>query len=197
MLFDNLSESVFSVDGITASSWAGNRFLSGPIASVLTSARLLIREDSPGQARLDLYSDAGGPEPGSFLGSFSSPAVYTGSLGLNDFSASLSLLPNTAYWIVLQGLSGSYEWAWTDSINGAGVGFDTAYVNSDDAGLTWQQTGNPEPFLFSLTSDSGVPEVKSSGALLPLSFLAILMACLVRPGPVSSLGNQHKSNTRA
>ena len=141
---------------------------------MLSSATLLLQNLTPGTATLDLYRDAAGA-PGTLAGVLTSPTTYSSSLSLTTFGGnSLLLQPNSAYWLVLTSSAGDFEWAWTQSSAGSGVGFEPDWAATDDSGVTWY-TGNSDPQIASVTANpiaSAVPEPSANGMLL----LAVMVA---------------------
>src|SRR5262245_45316492 len=114
-LSDNLSNTSFSSDSVTATSWIALPFATDSSTYNALSATLLLdRSSATGPATLSLYAD-GGLQPGSLLGTFTSPATYSSSLSATTFSESgVNLAANTTYWIVLQAIgSATFDWSWT------------------------------------------------------------------------------------
>lgn len=101
-----------------------------------------------GTAELDLYSDTG--QGGSPVGTLTPPKGYSMGLAQATFAGNgLSLSPNSTYWLVLKASSGQFEWGWTDSDAGSGIGFTHTWGLSDDAGRTWL-TSDVAPVQFSV-----------------------------------------------
>src|SRR5215471_18499040 len=72
-LSDNLSNTSFGSDSVTATSWIALPFATDSSTYNALSATLLMdRSSAAGTATLSLYAD-GGLQPGSLLGTFSSP----------------------------------------------------------------------------------------------------------------------------
>jgi hypothetical protein len=114
-------------------------------------------EGSPtGAAQVSIFSNASG-QPGSSVGTLTSPSTI-GALGNYTFtpSGALSLATNSTYWVVLEALSGTtLGWAWTQDNTGTGVGFQHTWAQSTDAGITWGQVYNVQPFMMQVTT---IPE---------------------------------------
>ena len=157
-LSDNLSALTAGTEAAHGNTWVTASFATGASAYTLSSATLLLANSAPGNAELDLYSDAG--EPGSLLSILTSPASYSGSLLQTIFSGNgFSLSANSIYWLVLKPIGGEFDWAWTASNTGSGVGFTHTWGVSDDAGLDWfTSDSNPMQFNVAASAATAVPE---------------------------------------
>jgi hypothetical protein len=92
---------------------------------------------SSGAAQAAIFTDVS-DQPGSQVGALISPGSYSNALASTSFTASgITLAANTTYWVVLSASSGNFNWAWTDSNIGSGVGFTHTWSGSDDAGSSW------------------------------------------------------------
>jgi hypothetical protein len=151
VLSDNLAASTAGTEAATGSTWLTASFATDDATYSLTSVTLLLANPSAGQARLDLYSD-GNLEPGSLLGTLTSPDSYPCTLDSATFLASdITLTPNTTYWLVLSANCGEFDWAWTTDNTGSGAGFQHTWGQSDDAGVTWF-TIDSFPTQFTVTA---------------------------------------------
>jgi hypothetical protein len=136
-LSSNLGANVYFTEPVGGATWIGAGFSTGPTTYTLDAATLLMQEDLPGSVALDLYSDVSG-RPGSLLGSLTSPSNFSSTLTSTEFTGTnLTLVANSAYWLVLQSKGGEYEWAYTDNNTGSGPGFAGTWGASDNAGASW------------------------------------------------------------
>lgn len=172
ILSNNLSEPTGGTEAATGDTWLTASFGTDTSAYDLTSVTLLLQRTSiGGTAELDIYSD-GGLEPGSLLGTLTSPGSISTSLGETTFTASgITLSSDSTYWLVLKATSGEFDWGWAGDNSGSGVGFQHTWGVSDDEGATWfTYDSYPTQMLVSATA---VPE-PTSMVLLGLGALAIL-----------------------
>ncbi len=162
-LSDNLSSTTYYTEVVSGNTWIAAGFATGHSSYVLKTAILLLSGPSSGQAELDLYSSSGS-QPGSRLGALTSPGSYSSEPSGTTFtSADLLLSPNTSYWVVLKGLTGDFEWGYTDTNAGSGVGFQHNWGESTDVGASWF-TSDIEPMQLRITADpvsAAVPEPES------------------------------------
>jgi hypothetical protein len=122
-LSDNLSAGTMGTEAASGNTVLTVSFATDDSTYTLTSVTLLLANPSPGQARLDLYSD-GNLEPGSLLATLTPPDSYSDTLAETVFTADgIILSPNSTYWIVFSADSGKFDWAWTSDNTGNGVGF--------------------------------------------------------------------------
>ena len=163
-LSDNLGALTDYTEVASGSSWLTASFGTGASSYNLTDVTLLLSNPTSGTAQVDLYSNASG-KPGSLLTILNSPSSYSSGLSNTTFSsAGYALSGNATYWLVLKGLSGSFEWAFTDSSTGSGIGFQHTWGFSDDAGGSWF-TSDIQPMQMSVQA-SAVPEPSTSGFIL-------------------------------
>lgn len=155
---DNLSNTTASTEVASGSTWLTASFGTSSSSSSLSNVILLLSNPTSGVAEVDLYSN-GLLQPGSLVGTLTSPGNYSTSLSNTTFSSSgLTLSANSTYWIVLKALSGEFDWAWTADNSGTGIGFQGAWGVSTDAGSTWF-TYATYPTQFSVTTAAAaVPE---------------------------------------
>jgi hypothetical protein len=154
VLYDNLSQAQVGGDPLAAdgSYWAAQSFGSGSNSCTLSSVGLLIKMGETGTAVARIFDD-NGSQPGNPVGTMVSPAGYSTTFGENTFTASgITLLPNSTYWVVLSNDSGTFEWAYTDSTSGTGVGFRTEWRSSYDSGATWDGDAF-SPYIMRVTAE--------------------------------------------
>jgi hypothetical protein len=138
---DNLSATpVYSQNapGVTSTDWYASSFMTDGYSYTLQSVSLLMSmTSSSGVAQAAIFTDVS-DQPGSQVGALISPGSYSNNLTATSFTASgINLAANTLYWVVLSASSGNFNWAWTDSNMGSGVGFTHTWAGSDDAGSSW------------------------------------------------------------
>src|SRR5262249_42151328 len=114
ILSDNLSAASAGTETATGDTWLTASFGTDGSAYTLESVTLLMARTSVGeQAELDLHTD-GGLQPGSLVGTLTTPASIPTTLSDVTFTASgLDLAANSTYWVVLKATSGSFDWSWT------------------------------------------------------------------------------------
>ena len=163
-LSDNLSNPTDFTDIASGDTWLAAGFGTGNSSYLLNTVTLLMSGSSTGTAELDLYSSSQS-QPGMQLGTLTSPASYPVDLGATSFAGqNLLLSPNTSYWLVLKGISGEFEWAFTNSNDGAGIGFQHLWGTTGDAGASWF-TSDIQPFQFRVTADPTAAPVPEPGPM--------------------------------
>jgi hypothetical protein len=164
VLSTNLTATTTDVETVTGTDWLTASFGTGTSAMLLDSATLKLASTVTGSATLRLYTD-GGLQPGTLVGTLTSPTSYSTTLADTTFtSGSLMLAANTTYWLVLSATSGSFDWAWTTDNTGTGVGFQHVWGESEDAGETWF-TLDVYPTQFSVTASLLAADFNSSGGV--------------------------------
>ena len=160
VLSDNLGKAPFDADPVFGPIWGAARFNTDAQAYSLSSVVLWAKSVSSGSATAELYSDNGGTTPNASLGSLSLSGSFPPSAGPATFTASgITLAPTSAYWIVVKGTGSGVDWYWTDDLTGTGAGFDTHYAISDNAGSTWGDIADVDPFQMQVNVDlAQVPE---------------------------------------
>lgn len=155
----NLSNVTAGTEAASGNTWLTASFGTGSSDSSLSSLTLLLSNPATGVAEVDLYSNSL-LQPGSLVGTLTSPGSYSTSLSNTTFSSSgLALSPNSTYWIVLKALSGEFDWAWTTDSSGSGVGFQGTWGISTDAGSNWfTYAVYPTQFSVTTTAAAAVPE---------------------------------------
>lgn len=171
---DNLANAAASTEFIGGDTWVAAEFATDNVTYTLDSITLLIANRSPGTAELDVYNTVA-LKPGALVGSLLPPGSYTSFLSQTAFAGNqITLEANSLYWVVLKAPSGSFDWAWTESNTGIGVGFRPVFAATDDAGGSWF-TSNGEPQLARILATPLVNNV-------PEPSLLSLVAILVLPG---------------
>ena len=167
-LSDNLNATTDYTELINGSTFITAGFQTDHSSYTLTAVTALMQQDAPGTLSLGLYSNAApslandlGSQPGTLVGSLTSPGSYPTALSQVTFgSNSLLLSPDTTYWLVMSApTSGTYEWAYAGDNTGSGVGFYPSWGVSTDAGRSWY-TSDLQPMQMSITADpvSNTPE---------------------------------------
>jgi hypothetical protein len=137
VLSENLSAATGGTEAASGGRWLTASFGTDASSYTLESVTLLLANASTGQASLALYTDDG-LQPGSLVGTLTSPGSYSNSLTNTTFTASgITLAGNSTYWVVLKAIGGQFDWSWTADNTGSGAGFQHTWGASDDAGATW------------------------------------------------------------
>lgn len=155
ILTENLSQN--NIDGwaIDNSQMIGSSFTTDNNSYTLNFVTARLQEFAEAPITIDLYSNNSGA-PGTVIdGLTTTDDIASGSYNNYDFtpSSSVSLDPNTTYWLIGSSSSGGYAWSHTDSINQTGlgtIGDGTAY--SDDGGSSFT-TDNEDPVQFAVDAD--------------------------------------------
>ena len=173
-LSDNLSALTAGTEAAHGNTWITASFATGATAYSLSSITLLLANSVPGTAELDLYSDVG--QPGSRLTILTPPASYSDSLSPTIFlGGAFSLDANSTYWLVLKTIGGEFDWAWTASNTGSGVGFTHTWGVSDDAGADWFTSDNNPMQMRVAASHAAVPEPGPSTLVIAGSVLLMAL----------------------
>jgi hypothetical protein len=177
----SLSPTITSTLPVGSDYWLGARFRTGdnPDGYLLDSVQLGMADASgnPNGFTVMLYSasGAGGPLPGSSLGTLSGSLNPT-TAGIYTYTpaSSLTLSPSTHYYVVLTAetpvASGAYSWsqsAFPPSIYYWAAG--NSVLHSSDGGSFW--TSEPSPYPY-----SGMAQFQINATLVP------------EPGTLSLLG---------
>jgi len=147
----------------TTSNWLAQSFRTDGFSYRLDSITLKMQRSSPiSVAELALFSNdptfPSSPSPLLSLSTLTSPGNYSDTFNDTTFTANgLYLAPNTTYWEVLSASSGEFEWAFTDSSNGSGIGFQPIWTDSNDGGQTWNPSIADQPFLMQVDATQ-IPE---------------------------------------
>jgi hypothetical protein len=178
-LSNNLNAATDYTELISGSQWLGASFGTGNAAYTVIDITLLMQGDSGGTAALDLYSNVNGT-PGTLLGTLQAPTGFSSTLTPTSFGGDgLQLSANTTYWAVLLPNSGTTEWAYTDDNTGSGVGFQTNWGISYDAGSGWF-TSDTQPMQMRVDADPAGTTPEPASALLLLIGAALAGAGSVR-----------------
>lgn len=165
-LSDNLNQSGAYTEIVDSSTFFASSFGTGNYSSLLSAVALQLEVGSMFDPIVSLYSDHNG-EPGSALGQLLSPGtVATGNQIVSFGGNQLSLTPNSIYWVVAQAAAGSYEWFYSDTNAGSGLGFQHTYAFSYNAGTSWF-TSDVTPMKMSVQDVAAtVPEPGSLGLFI-------------------------------
>ena len=176
LLSDNLNQPTDYTEEITGNAWIAAGFNTGASAYTLTDVQLLLSW-SAGPSILALYSDSRA-QPGALLGALISPSTYSTDLTPTLFGGNgLPLTANTNYWLVLTAPAGDVQWAYTDSNYGSGVGFQSNWAASYNAGLLWS-TSDLSPMQLSVSADPSGPTTVPEPAAVWLCAAGGLLVCL-------------------
>jgi hypothetical protein len=176
VLSNNLSATTAGTETASGTTWLTSSFGTDSSSYTLNSVTLLM--GGAGQAEVDIYSD-GGLQPGSLVGTLTSPTSYTSGLSDTTFTtAGITLGADSNYWVVLRAISGSFNWSWTASDTGTGVGFQDTWGQSTDGGSSWF-VFDSSPTQMSVTATSAVPE-PGSLVLGAVGAVSLLLGCAMR-----------------
>ena len=131
---DNLADAAGGVETVTGSEQRAASFNTGSAAVTLTTVTLPIAMTTAGTLKVSVYTDAG-LQPGTLVGTLTAPSAY--SAAGTAFTGSVALSADTAYWVVVQAVTGSFDWTWTSDSTGTGTGYTGEWATSGDAGATW------------------------------------------------------------
>ena len=173
-VINNTSQSVTGVAPINFSDWNGNKFVNDASSRNLQSITLSMggAADTSGAFQVELHSNSGGL-PGGLLGVLTgngNPAtagLYTYSTG-----STITLSPNTTYWVVAKVTSGlgDYSWNYTSTTTQSGTGTLGGFSESTNQGGSWSAENVSFPSMFSVTA-TAVPEPASYAAMLGIAAL--------------------------
>ena len=174
----NLSNATAGTEAASGNTWLTASFGTGSSSSSLSNITLLLSNPVTGSAEVDLYSNSL-LQPGSLIGTLTSPGSYSTSLSDTTFSSNgLTLSANSTYWIVLKALSGEFDWAWTADNSGTGVGFQGTWGVSTDAGSTWYTYAvYPTQFSVTTTAAAAIPEPGTGWLAIGGLLIGALMLC--------------------
>lgn len=167
VLSNNLGKPVADFEQLTdPEHWVASSFATTATADTVLSVTLLMdRYSSDGVAELDIYTDSS-DAPGTLVAALTPPGSYSSALEETTFTApggGLPLAPSTTYWVVLKALNGDFDWAWTESSQGSGPGFQHTWSSTYDSGATWL-TFHEEPMLMKVTA-AGIQAVPEPSTL--------------------------------
>jgi Dockerin type I domain len=132
--FDDISATNGGSDAVSGTNWIAGSFTTDTSKySTITASLLLQQTSSSSPAVLNLYSN-GGLQPGSLVGTFTSPTSFsTSSLASTSFTLNtVTLAASTTYWLVLHSTSGSYNWGWTSDFT-----VMNDWASSSNSGSVW------------------------------------------------------------
>ncbi|MGP0063897.1 MAG: choice-of-anchor R domain-containing protein [Isosphaeraceae bacterium] len=159
VLSDNITGvATGGLEAATGSIWLASSFSTGGASDTLDSVTLLLENPVAGNATVSIYTD-GGLQPGTLVGTLTSPSSYLGPLVETRFTADgITLSADTTYWVVLQAAGGEFDWAWASSDSGTGVGFTDTWASSTDAGNSWFAFVGPDSYPLQMIVSATVPE---------------------------------------
>lgn len=156
VLSDNLAASTDGVEPVQGQTWVGAPFRTGSTAVALNSVDLLITVPQAGAAVLVLYTGTTQPETlVTALTSLQSTVISQYFLA-TFYGNGLPLAAQTDYWLVLASLTGRFDWAYTNSNSGSGVGFTPGWGVTDNRGASWF-TAQSEPMKMRVQADELQP----------------------------------------
>ena len=134
-----------------------------------------LRANTQGALFVKIYDDNNNL-PNQAIGTFNVPAI--GSAYANyqlTPSSAVTLAPNSTYWVVVGVTTGTgyYDWNYTASNSGSGVGFSPRWGSTTNAGATWSGFDD-EPFMMEVSASKTelIPTLTEWGMIL----LCILFA---------------------
>ncbi|MCW3053331.1 MAG: hypothetical protein JWN14_2501 [Chthonomonadales bacterium] len=143
-IVNNLSQPNTGLDPVNGTTWQADAFQIDNNTYTLSSATLRLISTRPnGLITVDIYSNTAGNKPGAPLFSLGTIPLTTTLTDIPVFaSSSLTLQPNTVYWVVAHtpGQDNPVGWGATASSAYTGVGtipVDSAWATSGDSGGTW------------------------------------------------------------
>lgn len=168
VLSDNITNvTTGGTEDASGLTWLAASFGTGDSSYQLSDVTLLLANTVAGAAEVDLYTD-GGQQPGSLVGTLTSPSSYLGPLVETTFTASgdITLSADTTYWVILHATSGDFLWAWASNDSGNGAGFQDTWSQSLDGGNSWFTFAGPESYPTQMiVTAASVPEPGSLGLL--------------------------------
>lgn len=174
VLYDGLGENVLAWAPINSGGAAAQSFITGDQAATFESVTLSMYEWEPiGGFAVHIYDATGaGNAPGSLLATLSgndSPGS-----GNYDYTGTLTLSPNTTYWVeadVTLASGASYEWS--ASSDAPTLGSQIGFAHSNDT-VTWSHNTGVNLLMQVNASPALVPE-PSSLALLAVGCAGLLL----------------------
>ena len=121
-----------------------------PAATTLSSVTIPLEQASAGTAALSIYSDNGSEQPGTLLGTLTSPTTFATTLAETTFNSThgITLAANARYWVVLRA-TGDFNWSFTTGTSGTGSGYEGLWAYSSDGGSSWF-TNTSQPLQMSV-----------------------------------------------
>jgi hypothetical protein len=157
-LFNNLTEPGLGQGVITSNYYKAQKFTTDQSNYTLSSVTVRLRANTQGELFVKIYDDNNNL-PKQAVGALNVPII--GSTYANyelTPSGVVSLAPNTTYWVVVGVTSGTgyYDWNYTASNSGSGVGFSTRWGSTTNAGATWTAFDD-EPFMMQVSASQTDP----------------------------------------
>jgi hypothetical protein len=175
VLSDNITGVITGgTEAATDSNWLAASFTTGSSTAQLDGVTLLLANPTAGAVEVDIYDD-GGLQPGSLVGTLTSPSSYLGPLVESTFTASgITLAADSTYWVVVHATGGEFDWAWASDDSFAGSGFTDTWAQSFDSGGSWFTYAPITTPAVTLGTD-------------PLQMI-VTAAAVPEPGSLASLG---------
>ena len=148
-LSDNLSNSGNGTQFALGSTELAADFTTST-ATTLSSVTIPLEESGTGTATLSIYSDNGSEQPGTLIGTLTSPATFSTALTPTTFTSTngISLAAGARYWVVLHATS-DFNWSFTTNTSGNGTGYEGLWSYSSNDGLSWF-TNTSQPLQMSV-----------------------------------------------
>ncbi len=183
VIFNNLDQTGLGQGTISNSYYKAQKFTTDSNNYTLNWAKIRLRSNTSGALFAKIYNDNSNL-PNTEVGSLTVPSI--GSTYANytcNPSGSITLSPNGTYWVVVGVSSGAgdYDWNYTDSNSGSGVGFSTRWAYSTNAGSTW--TGlDEEPFMMQVDASisESIPTLNEWGMIILALLLLVSGYFLIR-----------------
>ena len=152
-------------EAATGSTWLASSFGTGNATYEFDNVTLLLQNPVAGAAVVQIYTD-GGLQPGSLVGTLTSPSSYLGPLVETTFTADgITLAADSTYWVVLHATSGEFDWSWALGDSGTGIGFQDTWSQSTDGGSSWFTFVGPSSYPTQMIVTASVPEPGSLALL--------------------------------
>ena len=180
-LYNNLGNVQFSGMEAAGNTWQASKFTTDGNNYLLESVVLLMAQSGESTARLDIYSNYGDvPEtsvPGTSLGTLTHSGSFSDWDTFTEATFTptgiISLSANSSYWVVLQGVTGSLWWSYTEDGTGIGPGFSKLYTISENAGNNWDLPADTMPNQMQVNATlAAVPE-PSQWAMMGVTALGV------------------------
>jgi hypothetical protein len=159
-LFYNLSQTGTGQGTLSNTYFKAQKFGTDGFMYTLDSVTVRLRAHTQGNLFVRIYDDAG-DLPNSAVGSMKVSSVvgstYENYILKPQNTISLKELSN--YWVVvgIDSGPGYYDWNYTVSNVGSGVGFSSRWAYSTNAGATWVGIDG-EPFMMEVSATRAAPE---------------------------------------
>ena len=137
-----------------------------------------LRANTQGELFVKVYDDNSNL-PNQAIGALNVPVIGPAYANYQLApSSAVALAPNSTYWVVVGVTTGTgyYDWNYTASNNGSGVGFSTRWGSTTNAGATW--TGfDDEPFMMEVSASR-----KESVPIPTLTEWGMILLCILFAG---------------